>query len=263
MVTLEEPPLVGRDAQRAVLLNHLEAAASGQGGLVLLEGEAGIGKTRLTRELVAGANWRNICTVVASAAQTDVPASYSLLLAALGSLLSPLRIRQLVGLLEPVHFQAAALLLPCLAEALGDRPPLPDLSPPQASERIQQALIALALGLSRIAPHLWVLEDLQWADAETLSLLPLLLPRLTESRTLFLLTGRSADLRANPLVWNALQALDRAVPFPHYTLARLGADDVGSLVRDLLGQEQLALTEHLARESEGVPLYLVEILKTW
>ncbi len=263
VATLEEPPLVGRDAQRAVLLNHLETAASGQGELVLLEGEAGIGKTRLARELVAGSGWRNICTVVASAGQTDMPSSYSLLLAALRPLLSPLRIRQLAGSLEPVHFQAAALLLPCLSGALSDRPPLPDLPPPQAWERIQQALIAFVLGLARITPHLWVLEDLQWADAETLSLLPLLLPRLAESRTLFLLTGRSADLRANLLVWNALQALDRAGPFPRYTLARLGADDVGSLVRTLLGQEQIALTEHLARESEGVPLYLVEILKTW
>ncbi|MEA3397213.1 MAG: tetratricopeptide repeat protein, partial [Chloroflexota bacterium] len=110
---------------------------------------------------------------------------------------------------------------------------------------------------------LWVLEDLQWADAETLSLLPLLLPYLAESRALLLLTGRSTELRSNPAAWDALQALDRAGYFPRYTLTRLGADAVGCLVRDLLNEDDLALTEHLARESEGVPLYLVETLKAW
>ena len=260
---LEDLPLVGRDDERTALLGHLEAATAGRGGLILLEGEAGIGKTRLARELVAGARWRNVCAVMACAEETGTSSSYALLLAALTPTLTPLRIRQLARLVDPVHLQAAAPLLPSLAQALPDQRPLADLPPPQARERLQQALIVLVLSLARIAPHLWVLENLQWADAETLSLLPLLLPRLMESRMLLLLTGRSAELRANPAAWSALQALDRAGPFPRYTLARLDADAVHFLVRDLLGEDDPVLTDHLARGSEGVPLYLVETLKTW
>ncbi len=277
---LGEPPLVGRDAERAALLGHLEAAASGQGGIVLLEGEAGIGKTRLARELVAGARWRNVGAILVSADEAGTSSSYALLLAALRPILTPLRLRQLARLVDPIHLQAVAPLLPSVVQVLSDRsaerasteldevsrrslPSLPELSPPQASERLRQALIALILGLARIAPYLWVLEDLQWADAETLSLLPLLLPHLTESRALFLLTGRSAELRAGSAVWNTLQALDRAGPFPRYTLTRLDTDAVGCLVRNLLGEDNPAMTEHLARESEGVPLYLVETLKVW
>jgi DNA-binding SARP family transcriptional activator len=259
---LDELPLVGRDAERSALLGLLEAATSGQGAVALLEGEPGIGKSRLARELVAGARWRNIDAILAGIGE-DTASSYALLVAALTPALTSLRVRQLTHLVNPIHLQAVTPLLPQIAHIVTDLPPLPDLPPPQARERLQQAFIALILGLAQVAPHLWVLEDLQWADAETLSLLPLLLPHLNESRALLLLTGRSAELRANPIAWEVLQTLDRMASFPRYTLTRLDVDDIGSLVRHLLGEDNPTLTDHLIQESEGVPLYAVEALKAW
>ncbi len=263
VLNLDELPLVGRDAERNALLRHIEAIASGQGGIVLLEGEAGIGKSRLVRELGAGASWRTICTTWASASEIKASSPYALLLEAMKPVLPPLRIRQLSRLIERVHLQAVAPLLPEIAEVLPGLPPLPDLPPPQARERLQQALIALVLGLARITPHLWVLEDIHWADAETLALLPLLIPHLAASRALLLLTGRSADLRNNPTVWSTLQALDRTGPFTRYTLNRLKGKDVDWLVHNLVGEADPSLSERLAQASEGVPLYLIETLKTW
>jgi DNA-binding SARP family transcriptional activator len=259
---LDELPLVGRDAERSALLGLLEAATSGQGDVVLLEGEPGIGKSRLARELVAGARWRNVDAILAGIGE-DTASSYALLVAALTPALTSLRVRQLTHSTTPIHLQTLAPLFPRIAQAVADLPPLPDLPPLQAHERLRQAFVALILALAHIAPHLWVLEDLQWADAETLSLLPLLLPRLKKSRGLLLLTGRSAELRAAPIAWEALQALDRTAPFPRYTLTRLDADDIGSLVRHLLGEDNPILADHLVQESEGVPLYAVEALKAW
>lgn len=259
---LGAPPLVGREAERAMLLAHLEAAAAGRGGIVLVEGEPGIGKTRLAEEVVAGARWRNIRVVVARAEEKE-GASYGLLTAALTPLLTPLRIRQLARLVEPEHLRAALPLFPAIGRVLVDLPPLPAPPLPEARQRLHRALVALILGLSRIAPHFWVLEDLQWADVETLALLPLLLPHLSTSRTLFLLTGRSAELRASPTVWKTLQELDRVGPFSRYVLDRLNAEEVAQMVRHLLGEDCPALSDHLMRESDGVPLYLVEILKAW
>ncbi len=265
---LDAPPLVGRDAERAALLDHLETAAMGRGSIVLLEGEAGIGKSRLAQEIISGARWRNICAAQAVASDPSPSASYTLLLDALTPLLTPLRCRQLMRLVEAPDIQAVAPLIPRLAQALPDSAPFPDLPPAQARQRLQEALIALILGLARATPHLWVLEDLQWADAETLSLLPLLRPHLAQSRTLLLLTGRSAELRANTIAWGALQALDREGAFPRYRIDRLDADAVAHLVQRLLDSDEndddaLVLTEHLMQESAGVPLYLVETLKTW
>jgi predicted ATPase/DNA-binding SARP family transcriptional activator/DNA-binding transcriptional ArsR family regulator len=262
LLDLDALPMVGRDAERAILLGHLEAAVAGRGGLILLEGEPGIGKSRLVQEIGAGAHWRNVGTIVVSAQESRI-SSYALIADALRSALPPLRLRQLMSVVDPAQLQAAAPLLPPITDISADLPPLPDLDPPRARERLQEALVALIVGLAHIAPRLWVLEDLQWADAETLAFLSLMRPHLEDSRTLFLLTGRSAEMRAAPAVWEALQALDRERALPRYTLNRLDTEAIGQLVGMLLGKNDPALTEHLARESEGVPLYLVESLKTW
>lgn len=260
--SLDRPPLAGRQAERAILLGHLEAAASGKGGIVLLEGEAGIGKTRLAEELVAGARWRNIQTTVA-ATDAALSSSYALLQAALEPLLTPMRIKQLARLIGPVDLQVTAPLLPLIGETLPDLLPSPEQPPPQARARLQRALVNIICGLSQIAPHLWVLEDLQWADSETVALLPPLLERIASCRILLLLTGRSAGLRAAPAVWSSLQDLDRAGPIVHLELSRLPGEAIGRLVGLLHGEEQPVLSEHLARESEGVPLYISELLKAW
>ena len=108
---LDDLPLVGRDAERSDLLGLLEAATAGQGGIVLLEGEPGIGKSRLARELVAGARWRNVDVILVSASE-GTASSYVLLVTALAPTLTPLRVRQLTHSMDPVHLQAVAPLLP-------------------------------------------------------------------------------------------------------------------------------------------------------
>mgnify|MGYP001067785299 CR=1 FL=1 len=257
---LDNLSLVGRDAERAALLDHLETAASGQGGILLLEGETGIGKSRLAREIVEGALWRNIDAIVARVSK-DASSSYGLFLSALSPMLTSLRVRQLARLVEPAHLQAAAPLLPSLAKTLTDLPSPLNLPPPQAHERLQEALVALTLGLAHITPWFWVLEDIQEIDAETLSLILRLFPLLRESQGLILLIGRSTELRAASNVWETLQSLDRAGHLPRYKLARLDKDAIGRLVCDLLGKEEAALTTYLMQKSDGVPLYLVETLK--
>ncbi|MGC9358273.1 MAG: ATP-binding protein, partial [Anaerolineae bacterium] len=259
---LNVPPLVGRDVERAALLDHLESAARGHGELLLLEGEPGIGKSRLVEETIAGARWRNIDTIRAET-EADNSSSYGPLLAVLSQELTPLRLRQLGQIVAPDVLWALSPLLPGISARLEDPSPLADLPPPEAHARLQRALVTVILGLSRIKPRLWVLEDIQWIDAETLALLPRLYPALVESRTLLLITGRCAELRARSVVWDMLQTLDKARPFPRYTLSRLGKDAIIDLLERLLDEDSTELAERLLQESGGVPLYIVEILKAW
>jgi DNA-binding SARP family transcriptional activator/tetratricopeptide (TPR) repeat protein/DNA-binding transcriptional ArsR family regulator len=262
-IDLDELPLAGRDVERGALLDYLEAAAAGQGSVVLLEGEAGIGKTRLAREVVAGARWRNISAVMVGTQESSTAPSFGLVRAAIASSLTPLRVRQLAYMLDPADLGMLALILPEIAQGSSTPSSADALSPPQARERIQQALVGTLLALSQISPYLWVLDDVQWADAETLAFLPLLAPHLSESRTLLLLVARSTELRANPAAWDALQALDRTWRVNRYVLARLDVDALNRLVRDLLGQESASLAQGLTLGSEGVPLYVAETLKAW
>ncbi len=259
---LDTPPLVGREVERAALLGHLEAAARGRGELLLLEGEPGIGKSRLIEELAAGAQWRSI-DVIRAQAETSTSCAYGPFLEALSGLLTPLRLRQLRQLVDSEVLQAAAPLLPCVETTLEECAPLPELPPPEARNRLQQSLVAIILGFSRIGPRLWVLEDLQRVDAETLALLLLLYPRLVKSRTLLVLTGRHAELRDRPAVWKTLQKLDRTRPFPRYTLRRLDEGTIEALLRHLFDDVPPTLAKRLVQESGGVPLYIVEILKAW
>ena len=108
-IDLGRLPLVGRDTERSALLHHLEAAASGQGGVVLLEGEPGIGKTRLAQELISGAQWRDVHTALVNASEVAA-APYAVLVAALTAVLTPLRVQQLARLVEPVDLQTVVPL---------------------------------------------------------------------------------------------------------------------------------------------------------
>ncbi|MEA3309285.1 MAG: BTAD domain-containing putative transcriptional regulator [Chloroflexota bacterium] len=116
-------PFVGRTSERAVLVDALQAAIQGRGRLALIEGGAGVGKTRLISEIVADAQWRGFQVGLGKADPLAAPAPYQLLHDALSPLLTPLRITQLVELVEPVWLSVIIPLFPAIAEYLPDLPP--------------------------------------------------------------------------------------------------------------------------------------------
>ncbi|MDQ7029938.1 MAG: BTAD domain-containing putative transcriptional regulator [Ardenticatenia bacterium] len=213
-------PFVGRDAERAALLEAVEAAGRGHGGVVLIEGEAGVGKTRLVEEIVAGARWRGMLVAIGQAL-ADGAASYHLLADALLPLLTPLRISQLAALVKPLWLSAVAPLLPPIAAHLPDLPALPDLEPRRERERLWEGLARCLDGLARATPLVLILEDLHWADEATLAALPHLASRLRESRFLMVLTCRSGEARERGITWQTLDALDRVQPLQRLCLSPL------------------------------------------
>ncbi|MBN1813522.1 MAG: tetratricopeptide repeat protein [Anaerolineae bacterium] len=256
-------PLVGREEERATLLAHLEAVIGGQGGAVLVEGEAGVGKTRLLQEVARGAEWREAQACWGRGRELAGLPPYGVLQEALRAALSPLRATQLAGLVEGIWLREMSRLLPELAEWLPDLPPHVDVGPEQQRARLLEALARTVSALGHIASHLLILEDLQWADASTLSALAHLTPRLAESRVLVIGSYRGEDARETPAVWEALQALDRGGGYHRLLLKRLDASQTGELVRRGLGlaAEAPLFEKRLHQETDGNPLFVLETLR--
>jgi predicted ATPase len=250
-------PFVGRAAE----LDRLrELAATHR--LVLLEGEAGIGKTRLAEEFLRTSG---TLALVGAARELEHTLPYQPVIEALRSLLAhgdwpTLR----AGLdLPPIWLAEVARLLPELAlpgddtrgALLAHLPALPDAAESRLWESINQLLRAL----SRRRPITLFLDDLHWADASTLALLGYLARQTHDTPLAFLATTRPVGPRA-PLAALA-QALARSDSLVRLSLSRLGEDDVTRLAQSLSPTYAYPLANWLERNSEGNPYILAELVR--
>lgn len=255
-------PLVGREAERAALLRFVEGVFEKLGGLVLLEGEAGVGKTRLLQEIAREAKWRGAQVLWGHARETQGLKPYAPLVEALQSGLSPLRVAQIGQAVERVWLQALAPLL-APHPALPAFEAAPPLTPAQEGARLIEAIVRLLEGWSGIVPLVVILEDLHWAGGDTLSLLPALTRRLGRVGVLIVGSYRSEEIRARPEVWEAMQAVGRANLLERRVLPRLDEAASGELIRRSLGLASPAplFEERLFRETDGNPLFILETLR--
>src|SRR5581483_7244660 len=174
-----------------------------------VEGDPGVGKTRLAREVCDDARWRGFDVLWARCHGNDVTRPYAPLADALAAALTPLRVQQLAQRLGPVWLQSLARIERRITEWLPDLPLGTPLRPGEEQERIREALLRAILALSKAAPLLLVVDDVQWADSETLDVLRALGPHLDGSRVLLVLTARKEESRDRDEVWDALRDLDR------------------------------------------------------
>jgi DNA-binding SARP family transcriptional activator len=213
------PPFVGRVAERARLLERLEQARAGRGGLVLVLGEAGIGKSRLLAELEAAAAWRGWKVGTGNADETRTG---GLLTEALTNALQGPRAQQLARLVPAPLLAIATRLVPGLTHT---PPPTSDLL---GVEQLAAAIAGVLAGLSKIAPHLFLLDDIHWAAPDLWPLLNHLAPLLADLPVLIVMAGRSEELHIQP-AWQYIEAWD-AAGTPRLHLNGLGSDELAELV---------------------------------
>ena len=236
-------PLIGREPERALLDKRLQGAVTGEGGLVLLAGEAGVGKTRLIDETEAAAD----AAVLRGAASHDATPAYGPVVDALRS-----------------HLRANP-------DALDDCGPLgehlrlllPELGP--APDDVDQATLreALRCALVAIASErgaLLVLDDLQWADAATLELLTTLAPTLEDTGILILGAYRSDELARDHPLRRVRNELRRTRALEEIALGPLDEAGTAALAEAALGGKPsgpLARTIH--DRSQGLPFFAEEL----
>ncbi len=251
-----EGPMVGREAELERLLDA--ARATGPDGRVLvIEGEPGIGKTRLARVFVDRlvADGALVLEARAYAGEAAIPyASVAELVRA--GLASPAAETRLASV-RPELLAEVARLLPIR----GVRPPGGGMTDPLGRGRFLDALaeVLTALATGSRPGVLW-LDDAHWADGPTLEVLAFLARRLRGRPIGVLLTWRREDL-PDPSGGGIVAAgaeEDRATVV---ALGRLGRTDIETLARAALGSDaSSAFVDRLVADSEGLPLYVAEAL---
>ncbi len=252
--------LVGRDAERTRLLALLDRALGSRGGAALVEGEPGVGKSHLLAQLADDARWRGFTVLWGACSETTTGSAYAPVRDALEPELQPVRVTQLRHNLPAVWMQEAATLLPALGAPDAPSSPVHD---PERASRMREALVHLITELAALTPTLVILEDLQWADEETLGLLEHWARRRPQGRLLLVLTCRDDEARSRPPVWEALRSVDRDARPERIGLAPLTAFETNDLVAELLDLAEVptAFVTDVHRESGGNPLYVLEILR--
>ena len=250
-------PFVGREAELAALRERWESAVAGYGGLVLVGGEAGIGKTRLVRELVAHCEARG---AQAYAAGTTLPETVPYqAFATLLRVVAPLAATVSV---DPLWLSAIAALAPSIAEHARDLPPLPAVDPARERIRLFEACSSVWEAIATRRPVVLVVEDVQWAGAATLGMLEHLARGALRSRVLIVATYREDELDLSHPLRAMRRRLERDASVSHVALARLAREHVEELVRALDGvDDSAALARVLHERSDGNPFFLEEMLR--
>lgn len=257
-------PLVGRENEIGLLLEHWERAKEGEGQVVLLAGEPGIGKSRLVRAL-RGRLENEPHTALGHYCSPHHQASplcpvIGLLERAAGFAAddtAATRLDKLEALLalSTDDVTAVAPLLAALLslETAARYPPL-DMSPHRQKERTLEELVKQVLGLARRRPVLAVYEDVHWADPTSLELLDLLVDGVQGAPVLVLITFRPEFEPS----WT------RHANVTALTLSRLSRRQGAAMVARLSGGKALppAVLDQIVAKTDGVPLFVEELTRT-
>lgn len=235
-MTVPGRDLAGRGDELARIDAVLADARQGKGGLVLVSGEPGIGKSRLLAEVATTAAQRGFTVAAARALEAVVAAPYGLLIDASA---------------------VADVALPEPPDAAGWADP--EAARDSYFDAVGDALVAR----TSAAPLALLLDDLHWADAPTLRFVEHFARRVGALPTVVVVAYRSAEVRRGSPLARCLGAVGAAAPCERIELMGLDEVSIAAIGGSLLGTTlNEALLEDLVNETGGNPLFVLEILRS-
>lgn len=258
-------PFVGREAELARLLDAWRQDGADDdlgnhgGRVMIVAGEAGIGKTRLATEFLHAVRHEGNGVLIARCFEGESHLTYGPLAMALRSRLTR---SSWPAQLEAPWAAEISRLLPELAPTLSGGEYLPSIDGVGAQTRFYEALRrSLIAACASNSPGIFVLDDAQWADGATLTFLSYLVRRVADQPLSILLLYRTGEAGEQPELEQLLDVARKTNRATIVELARLRPKDVRALVTARLpGDASSNVAARLYQETEGLPFFLVEYL---
>lgn len=248
--------IVGRNREIALIMERWQQVLAGEGQMVVISGEAGIGKSRMTQAVIdeIAESLPARITYQCSPYHTDSafhPISQHLSHAA--GILPNDTAEERLGKLENL-LGANNQALKTVLGMMGIGEIETDLTPAQQRMQIMHSLTKVILGQAEGKPLLLVLEDLHWIDPTSLELVDLLLDAISDQSVMILATARPTfayTFGGHPVV-------------TRFALNRLGKDQINAIVLEQTGGKTLPeqVVDIIASRTDGVPLFVEELTKT-
>ena len=253
-------PMVNRVQEKSLLADAWNEARQGKGRVVVVSGEAGIGKSRLSADLLQTlegthhARLRYFCSAHRQNSPLYPCIQQLEYAAGLGLRDSAAeKVAKLEALLGDVTEEDLGLIAELLLLPTGSRFPVLQFAPQRKRERLMQALIGLLERAARKVPLLLILEDAQWSDASTRELMTMLATRIGGHPMLCIVTARPEFDAA----WMQLPQVKRIALHP------LSSEEIATLITRIAGGVPLlhAAVNDIVVRTDGVPLYVEEMTR--
>jgi predicted ATPase len=265
-IAAREIPLIDRVEEMKLLKEAVDRTIQGEGGLVFLYGEAGIGKTRLARELRAYAHLRGVQVLYGRCPalfRMDGVPPYILWREVIRDYLensNPEQLYRVIGF----YPAEVAKLVPELGQKLRTIPQSFQIDPEQEQNRLFEAVSQFITNISREAPLVVVLDDLQWTDPSSLLLLHYIARGVQKTPLLLLGAYRSTDIDAKHPLTPVLTELNRERLPQSIQLKRMSLNDVSEMIKSMLEQDDVPaeFCKLVYEKTRGNPFFAEEVVRS-
>jgi len=265
-VTVREIQLIDRAKEMEVLREATDRAIHGDGGIVFLHGEAGIGKTRLARELGAYARSQGMRVLSGRCPalfRMDGVPPYVLWEEVIKDYLEACTPEQLFRVIGSYPIEVSKLV-PELKQKLRTFPQSFPLSPEHSRDRLFEAVSQFITNISKETPLLVILDDLQWTDKSSLLLLHYLARGVYKESLLLLGAYRDTYVDEKHPLSPVLTELNRERLLQSVRMKRLSFEDSSEMTKRILEQDDVPreFCELVYEKTRGNPFFVEEVIKS-
>lgn len=261
-----EMPLIDRTEEMDQLRQAVDSTVQCKGGIVFIHGEAGIGKTRLTQELIAYARLRGMQVLQGRCPtlfRMNGVHPYGLWSEVIRDYLASSTSKDLYKVIGSYPAEVVKVA-PELSRRLESVPQSLPIDPAHEQTRLFEAISQFITNISRETPLLLILDDLQWADPSSLLLLHYVARSIHRTPLLLVAAYRDANVNPEHPLTPVLTELNRERLSQSIFLKRMSADNVSDIIQQLLEQDVVPteFCKKVYEKTRGNPFFLEEVIRS-